>query len=99
MQYLPLVVGFGGINAAGRSSGHNGYKRTVIDALAKSQADATWQSLAALMQCDVNATDYMRKHTLIRRIEQQYFDPDRIPWNRAVNLAPGQGRAISFEQA
>jgi len=97
MQHLPLVVGFGGINAAGRSSGHNGYKRTVIDALAKSQVDATWQSLSALMQCDANATDYMRKHTLVRRIEEQYFDPDRIPWNRAVNLAPSQGQRISFE--
>lgn len=97
MQHLPMIVGFGGINAAGRSSGHNGYKRTVIDALAKSQADATWQSLSGLMQCDANATDYMRKHTLIRGIEEQYFDPYRIPWNRAVNLAPGQGQTISFE--
>ena len=97
MQHLPLIVGFGGINAAGRSSGHNGYKRTVVDVLTKQQADATWQSLSGLMACDVQATDYMRRHTLIRRIEEQYFDPDRIPWNRAVNLVPGQGQGISFE--
>lgn len=96
MQHLPIVVGFGGINAAGRSSGHNGYKRTVIDALDKAHADAAWQSLAGLMGCEANATDYMRKHTLIRRIEEQYFDPDRVPWNRAVDLASGGG-AFSFE--
>jgi len=97
MQHLPLVVGFGGINAAGRSSGNNGYKRTVIDALEKAHADATWRSLAGLMGCNVDATDYMRKHTLIRRIEEQYFDPDRIPWNRAVDLEPIDGESISFE--
>ena len=27
MVKLPVIVGFGGINAAGRSSGHNGYRR------------------------------------------------------------------------
>lgn len=97
MQHLPIIVGFGGINAAGRSSGHNGYKRTVIDSLDKAQADATWQSLAGLMGCKADATDHMRQHTLIRRIEAQYFDPDRIPWNRAVDLSPIAGEPISFE--
>lgn len=30
---LPVIVGFGGINAAGRSSFHHGYRRMVLDAL------------------------------------------------------------------
>lgn len=97
MQYLPLVVGFGGVNAAGRSSGHNGYKRTVIDALGEAQAQKTWQSLASLMGCEAGDREYMRQHTLIRRIEEQYFDPDRVPWNRAVDLSPSPGQSLSFE--
>lgn len=33
MQRLPVIVGFGGINAAGRSSFHHGYRRMILDAL------------------------------------------------------------------
>lgn len=48
MARLPVITGFGGINAAGRSSGHHGYRRMVIDALPSNQAQATYNSLAAL---------------------------------------------------
>ncbi|PCI80766.1 MAG: beta-ketoacyl synthase [SAR86 cluster bacterium] len=48
MARLPVITGFGGINAAGRSSGHHGYRRMVIDALPSSQVQATYNSLAAL---------------------------------------------------
>lgn len=48
MQKLPVIVGFGGINAAGRSSAHNGYRRMVIDALSQKLSDQTHNSLAAL---------------------------------------------------
>ena len=48
MVRLPVITGFGGINAAGRSSGHHGYRRMVIDALPSAQVQATYHSLAAL---------------------------------------------------
>ena len=48
MARLPVITGFGGINAAGRSSGHHGYRRMVIDALPSAQVQATYNSLAAL---------------------------------------------------
>ena len=48
MARLPVITGFGGINAAGRSSGHHGYRRMVIDALPSDQVQATYNSLAAL---------------------------------------------------
>ena len=48
MVKLPVIVGFGGINAAGRSSGHNGYRRMIIDALAAAEANQIRASLAAL---------------------------------------------------
>ena len=34
MSKLPVIVGFGGINPAGRGSFHHAYNRLVIDALA-----------------------------------------------------------------
>lgn len=46
---LPVIVSFGGINAAGRSSGHHGYRRTVLDSLAEGQRDETVTALAVLM--------------------------------------------------
>lgn len=55
MARLPVVTGFGGINAAGRSSGHHGYRRMVIDALPEKQVRRTRTSLAAL-------TGQLRKH-------------------------------------
>lgn len=48
MARLPVITGFGGINAAGRSSGHHGYRRLVIDALSADAAATTYNSLAAL---------------------------------------------------
>ncbi|HNF09694.1 MAG TPA: hypothetical protein PLX36_10580, partial [Pseudomonadales bacterium] len=33
MVRLPVIVGFGGINPAGRSSFHHGYRRLVLDVL------------------------------------------------------------------
>jgi len=48
MARLPVITGFGGINAAGRSSGHHGYRRLVIDSLAADGVQSTHNSLAAL---------------------------------------------------
>ena len=49
MVRLPVIVGFGGVSAAGRSSGHHGYRRMVIDALSQQQAEQTYSSLAVMM--------------------------------------------------
>ncbi len=48
MTRLPVITGFGGVNAAGRSSSHQAYRRLVIDALPEQQASETVASLAAL---------------------------------------------------
>lgn len=48
MTRIPLVVGFGGINAAGRSSNHQSYRRLVFDALPFSSQQECLASLAAL---------------------------------------------------
>jgi acetoacetyl-[acyl-carrier protein] synthase len=50
MSSLPVIVGFGGFNAAGRSSFHQAYQRMVIDSLSESQRQETLQGLAVMMQ-------------------------------------------------
>lgn len=48
MAHLPVITGFGGINAAGRSSGHNGFRRLVFDKLSSDLRASTLQQLATL---------------------------------------------------
>ncbi len=49
MLRLPVIVSFGGFNAAGRSSFHQGYCRTVIDSLPAAQQEETIAGLAVMM--------------------------------------------------
>ncbi|MGJ8526232.1 Beta-ketoacyl-acyl-carrier-protein synthase FabY [Halomonadaceae bacterium LMG 33818] len=49
MSYLPVIVGMGGINPAGRVSGHQAFRRTVLDALSSEDHENTLLGLASLM--------------------------------------------------
>ena len=96
---LPVIVGFGGVNPAGRVSFHHAYRRTVIDAIDTAAADDTYASLATLMNVAGDPKDeavrrHIRDHTLIRRIE--CFDPDRVRWQRSARLAPSDAEALTF---
>lgn len=46
---LPVIVGFGGFNAAGRSSGHHAYRRMVIESLQPRDRQETIAGLAVMM--------------------------------------------------
>jgi acetoacetyl-[acyl-carrier protein] synthase len=92
---LPVVVGFGGINAAGRSSFHQGYRRLVLDALSTQTQTHTLAGIGRLMRLagPNNDRDFsrqhaetIRRHTLMRRIESQYFDVDAIPVHHRLPL-------------
>jgi len=48
---LPLIVGFGGYNAAGRSSSHQGFRRMILESLNSQQQQETVVGLACLMGC------------------------------------------------
>lgn len=50
MTRLPVIVGFGGFNAAGRSSFHHGYRRTVLDSLDQAKQTSTLLALATMMK-------------------------------------------------
>lgn len=103
MSRLPVIVGFGGINAAGRSSFHQGYRRLVLDALPAAAREETLASLARLMGLADASTSTaeavqqheatVRQHTLVRRIEKQYFDVDAVASHRRLHL---NGEAPTF---
>jgi acetoacetyl-[acyl-carrier protein] synthase len=66
MSRLPVIVSFGGYNAAGRSSFHQGYQRTVIDSLPKETQQETIAGLAVMMG-------------KVRYVDGQYFNVDGQP--------------------
>jgi acetoacetyl-[acyl-carrier protein] synthase len=70
MSRLPVIVGFGGFNAAGRSSFHHGYRRTVIESLSKELRQETLVGLATLMK-------------LVSYGESGYVDPDGMSYSAA----------------
>jgi len=47
---LPVIVGFGGYNASGRSSFHHAYRRTILDSLNGDKRVKTLLSLASIMK-------------------------------------------------
>lgn len=94
MSRLPVVVGFGGINASGRSSFHQGYRRLVLDALSAEKQARTLAGIGRLMRIgegdDASLSrqhgNAIKRHTLIRRIEPQYFDVSAIPVHQRLHL-------------
>jgi acetoacetyl-[acyl-carrier protein] synthase len=90
MKKLPVIVGFGGINAAGRTSMHHGHKRMVHEALSDQQMKSTWQDLATLMNLDINDTktkEAILKGTLVRRIENNHYNVDAVPTGKKTRLS------------
>ncbi|UAW98539.1 beta-ketoacyl synthase [Halopseudomonas nanhaiensis] len=65
MSRLPVIVGFGGYNAAGRSSFHHGFRRTVLESLPAAVRQETLAGLAVMMK-------------LVRVEEGQYLDEERV---------------------
>ncbi|MFK7978163.1 MAG: beta-ketoacyl synthase [Halioglobus sp.] len=93
---LPVIVGFGGVNPAGRASGHHAYARMVHDAMPAATQARTLQSLAQLMGVSSDDSDFILNHTLVRRIEASHFDVDAVPWNQRLP-AQSNGQPASFE--
>ncbi|MDA9006320.1 beta-ketoacyl synthase [Litoricola sp.] len=88
MTALPLIVGFGGINAAGRSSDHQAFRRLIMDTLTPSETARTVNQIGALIGLgpDISMNEAQAQHvlenTLIRRIHPDWFNPDAVPFNR-----------------
>ncbi len=107
MSHLPVIVGFGGISPAGRSSMHYGFRRLVFDQLSRTEQLQTLQNLAVLtgllrheghhwVHGDghvVEVQTFLAGHqqqllnsTLIRKLENNLFDPAHLPMHAALSL-------------
>ncbi|MGF1702896.1 beta-ketoacyl synthase [Photobacterium makurazakiensis] len=99
MTKLPLIVGFGGMNAAGRSSGFHSYKRMVADVLSDADMQSTWKDLAQRMgfgegvEINDEIINAIKAGTLVRRIES--FDPDQLLYQYKAALN-SDSEQISF---
>ncbi len=73
---LPIIVGFGGFSAAGRSSGHHAYRRLVIESLPMVERQETLAGLAVMMglvhYTDGSYQDATGKKLTLAQLEEQY---------------------------
>ena len=99
-QRLPVIVGFGGINGAGRGSAHHALARMVYPSLDEATRQRTLASLATLMGLDTTAGNeqHILEHTLVRRIESNHFDPDSVSWNQRFPTE-SNGHPVNFDIA
>lgn len=90
MTKLPVIVGMGGMNSAGRTSGFHSYKRMVCDALSSEELATTWSDLANRMGISKRSLstdaeiETIKQGTLVRRIEM--FDPDHVRCHHKARL-------------
>ena len=103
MSKLPVIVAAGGVNSAGRISGHHAYRRLVFDALPENKQQQTLRSLAELMQYELKNNKISNQiqtrilnHTLLRRIEPSLFDVQRMPAQKRIQLLRSQGQPLSL---
>lgn len=78
---LPVIVGFGGFNAAGRSSGHHAYRRMVIESLPALERIETVVGLAVMMG-------------LVRAEGEQYIDQHDLPLSAEDVVSRYQGQVL-----
>jgi acetoacetyl-[acyl-carrier protein] synthase len=83
LPHLPVIVGMGGINPAGRASGHQAFRRTVLDALPDEDQARTLLSLAAMMRLASAGEDgswqdadgrVLSAAAIVEQIRQQVLD-------------------------
>ncbi|MBK8958625.1 MAG: beta-ketoacyl synthase [Proteobacteria bacterium] len=110
MTRLPVIVGFGGVGPAGRSSFHHAYHRIIWESIDSARRQRTVTALAAMMNlgavrngqlCRPDGSPFDQAGlaaleatvlggTLIRRLENDRFDPDQVTGN-AVMAVLGEG--------
>ncbi|MEH6627315.1 MAG: beta-ketoacyl synthase [Motiliproteus sp.] len=76
MSHLPVIIGFGGVNPAGRSSFHHAYRRIILDKIDTSSAEQTVLSLATLMNLVHNNNGQLQDqdgtHLSVSQINTQF---------------------------
>ncbi len=91
MIKLPVIVGIGGINSAGRTSGFHSYKRMICDVLSADELSSTWRDLSHRMGIKIahdNPSlldiERIKAGTLVRKIDN--FDPEHVRCHHKAHL-------------
>ncbi len=97
-QRLPVIVSLGGINGAGRASGHHAVARMGYEALDAAQQARTLAALASMMGLESahGQEQYILDHTLVRRVEKSHFDVDNVLWNQRFPTE-SNGHPVNFD--
>lgn len=86
MRKLAVIAGFGGINAAGRSSAHHAFRRIVLDELAVDQQQHTLNALAQVMNLPLDGDNDWRSQilngTLVRGWDNLGWDANAVPFHQ-----------------
>lgn len=96
MAILPVIVGFGGVNAAGRASNHRGYERLVYSALNQKSKAQVLQDLSTLTGIDSQLEQALLDATLVRKIDEGLFDAAHVEFNQLFTAKEGKQSAIQF---
>lgn len=86
MRKLAVITAFGGINPAGRSSGHHAFRRLVLDELDTARQQQTLSSLAQVMNLPAGHMDTALRQqiingTLIRGWDNVDWDATAAPFH------------------
>ena len=97
-ERLPVIVSLGGVNGAGRASGHHDVARMAYEAMPAESRRRSLAALAGLMGLENPSAQeaYILRHTLIRRIEAQHFDVDFVLWNQRFPTE-SNGHPVNFD--
>ena len=88
MSNLPLIVGYGGINAAGRSVFDFSHQRMLFESIDTDKQTEVLQSLGHLMGTSNKET--ILNKTLLRTIDDDFFDQHNFRSPKLPTLAGGQ---------
>lgn len=94
---LPVIVGFGGYNAAGRSSGHRSYQRMVFDSLSADVQGEVIAALGGLMGMPPEEKEAILAGTLVRKLDAQFIDTQAVPFALNVELGDARKGGLQFE--
>ncbi|WP_075185167.1 beta-ketoacyl synthase [Teredinibacter haidensis] len=95
-NFLPLIVGFGGYNAAGRSSGYRSYERMILESLAADQRQQTVESLSHLMGIPGADEQQVLDGTLVRQVESGFFNVNNTPQGKRITLQADEQKPAKF---
>lgn len=95
-SFLPLIVGFGGYNAAGRSSFHRAYERMILESLGEADRAKVLGSLAHLMGKPSADERDILLGSLVRRIEPAYFDVETAPFGKTFPIRSSESDPVRF---